>query len=98
MNIAIFGTGYVGLVAGACLADVGHAVLCVDSDRARIAGLQRGVVPLYEPGLDALVTTNTAAGRLTFTTDAAAVAFGTLQFIAVGTPAVADGGADLSQV
>lgn len=99
MNIAIFGTGYVGLVTGACLADVGHQVLCMDRDQARIDVLRRGQVPIYEPGLAALVAANVSAGRLGFTSDpAAAVAFGTLQFIAVGTPPDAEGGADLSQV
>ncbi len=99
MNIAIFGTGYVGLVTGACLADVGHHVLCMDRDQARIDALRRGQVPVYEPGLAGLVAANVSAGRLGFTADpAAAVAFGTLQFIAVGTPPAADGAADLSQV
>jgi UDPglucose 6-dehydrogenase len=99
MHISIFGTGYVGLVTGACLADVGHHVMCVDVDAGKIAKLRDGVIPLYEPGLEPLVTRNAAEGRLRFTTDAAAaVAFGELQFIAVGTPPDEDGSADLQYV
>jgi len=99
MKITVFGSGYVGLVTGACLADVGHQVMCVDVDQAKIEGLQRGVLPIYEPGLEAIVTQNHAEGRLHFTTDAAAgVAFGELQFIAVGTPPDEDGSADLKYV
>ncbi|HLT43298.1 MAG TPA: UDP-glucose/GDP-mannose dehydrogenase family protein [Luteimonas sp.] len=99
MRVAIFGTGYVGLVTGTCLAEVGHDVVCVDVDAAKIEGLQRGVVPIYEPGLEPLVRTNHAEGRLRFTTDAAAaVAHGTLVFIAVGTPPDEDGSADLQYV
>jgi UDPglucose 6-dehydrogenase len=99
MNITIFGTGYVGLVTGACLADVGHEVVCVDVDAAKISGLKNGVIPIYEPGLDAMVKRNFAEGRLRFTTDAAeGVAFGELQFIAVGTPPDEDGSADLQYV
>jgi UDPglucose 6-dehydrogenase len=99
MHISIFGTGYVGLVTGACLADVGHHVTCVDVDADKIAGLRDGVIPIYEPGLEPLVTRNAAEGRLRFTTDAAeAVAFGELQFIAVGTPPDEDGSADLQYV
>jgi UDPglucose 6-dehydrogenase len=99
MNITIFGTGYVGLVTGACLADVGHNVTCVDVDAAKISGLQAGVIPIYEPGLEPMVKRNVAEGRLHFTTDAAAaVAFGRIQFIAVGTPPDEDGSADLKYV
>lgn len=99
MNITIFGTGYVGLVTGACLADVGHEVVCVDVDTAKISGLKNGVIPIYEPGLDAMVKRNFAEGRLRFTTDAAeGVASGELQFIAVGTPPDEDGSADLQYV
>ncbi|MDN3526180.1 UDP-glucose/GDP-mannose dehydrogenase family protein [Halomonas sabkhae] len=99
MKITIFGTGYVGLVTGACLADVGHDVLCMDVDADKVARLEAGDIPIYEPGLEELVTHNTAAGRLSFTTDAArAVEFGTLQFIAVGTPPDEDGSADLQYV
>lgn len=99
MNITVFGTGYVGLVTGACLADVGHQVMCVDVDEAKIAGLKDGVIPIYEPGLEPMVTRNFTEGRLRFTTDAAeGVAFGELQFIAVGTPPDEDGSADLQYV
>ncbi|GED22934.1 UDP-glucose dehydrogenase family protein [Halomonas halmophila] len=99
MKITIFGTGYVGLVTGACLADVGHDVLCMDVDADKVARLEAGDIPIYEPGLEELVTHNTASGRLSFTTDAArAVEFGTLQFIAVGTPPDEDGSADLQYV
>ena len=99
MKISIFGTGYVGLVSGACLADVGHQVLCVDVDANKVAMLKRGEVPIYEPGLEAMVARNIAEQRLHFTTDAAeAVAFATLQFIAVGTPPDEDGSADLKYV
>ncbi|TAM85384.1 MAG: UDP-glucose/GDP-mannose dehydrogenase family protein [Candidimonas sp.] len=99
MKITIFGSGYVGLVTGACLADGGHQVVCVDVDAGKIDGLQRGVVPIYEPGLENLIRRNQADGRLRFTTDAAeAVAFGLLQFIAVGTPPDEDGSADLRHV
>ncbi|WP_110691138.1 UDP-glucose dehydrogenase family protein [Salinicola endophyticus] len=99
MRITIFGTGYVGLVTGACLADAGHEVMCMDIDEHKVARLKRGEIPIYEPGLEALVTENVTHGRLTFTTDAReAVAFGTLQFIAVGTPPDEDGSADLQYV
>ncbi|MDN3555248.1 UDP-glucose dehydrogenase family protein [Halomonas maura] len=99
MKITIFGTGYVGLVTGACLADVGHDVMCMDVDDDKIARLREGVIPIYEPGLEALVKNNVEGGRLRFTTDPVeAVAFGTLQFIAVGTPPDADGSADLQYV
>ncbi|MGN6112827.1 MAG: UDP-glucose dehydrogenase family protein [Luteimonas sp.] len=99
MKVAIFGTGYVGLVTGTCLAEVGHDVVCVDVDAAKVEGLNRGVVPIYEPGLSPMVRANHAAGRLHFTTDApAAVAHGDLLFIAVGTPPDEDGSADLQYV
>ncbi|GAA5134487.1 UDP-glucose dehydrogenase family protein [Alloalcanivorax gelatiniphagus] len=99
MRITIFGTGYVGLVTGACLADAGHEVLCVDVDPAKVDALNRGEVPIYEPGLAPLVVHNRAEGRLSFTNDAAAgVAFGALQFIAVGTPPDEDGSADMRYV
>jgi UDPglucose 6-dehydrogenase len=99
MRVAIFGTGYVGLVTGTCLAEVGHDVVCVDVDAAKVEGLNRGVVPIYEPGLSPMVQANHAAGRLHFTTDAAAaVAHGDLLFIAVGTPPDEDGSADLQYV
>ncbi|UCO97926.1 UDP-glucose/GDP-mannose dehydrogenase family protein [Metapseudomonas lalkuanensis] len=99
MKITIFGTGYVGLVTGACLADVGHQVICVDVDSAKVNGLRDGIIPIYEPGLEAMVKLNHAQGRLNFTTDAAeAVAFGEIQIIAVGTPPDEDGSADLQYV
>jgi len=99
MRITIFGTGYVGLVTGACFAEVGNHVVCVDVDADKIARLNRGEVPIYEPGLEALVGRNRAAERLVFTTDAAAgVAHGRFQFIAVGTPPEEDGSADLRHV
>jgi UDPglucose 6-dehydrogenase len=99
MRITVFGTGYVGLVQGAVLAEVGHDVLCVDVDEAKVARLKAGQVPIYEPGLEELVRKNHAAGRLGFTTDAAeGVAHGRIQFIAVGTPPDEDGSADMSYV
>jgi len=100
MRIAIIGTGYVGLVSGACFSEFGVSVSCVDQDAAKVAGLQRGEMPIYEPGLAALVAGNMAAGRLSFTTDlAAAVAGVDAVFIAVGTPSRrGDGHADLSYV
>ncbi len=99
MRITIFGTGYVGLVTGACLAESGNNVLCVDVDADKIRRLEQGEIPIFEPGLDQLVQSNHKAGRLQFTTDAArAVAHGKLQFIAVGTPPDEDGGADMQYV
>ena len=99
MRVCIFGTGYVGLVTGTCLAEVGHDVLCVDVDAAKVEGLNNGIVPIYEPGLTPMVQANHAAGRLQFTTDAAAgVAHGEVIFIAVGTPPDEDGSADLKYV
>jgi UDPglucose 6-dehydrogenase len=99
MKITIFGSGYVGLVTGACLADVGHQVMCVDVDEDKVARLNAGEVPIYEPGLEDLIGKNKAAGRIEFTTDAAkAIEFGLLQFIAVGTPSDEDGSADLKYV
>ena len=99
MKITIFGTGYVGLVTGACLADVGHQVMCMDVDAGKIDGLRNGRIPIYEPGLEPMVKRNHAEGRLHFTTDAVeAVDFGELQFIAVGTPPDEDGSADLQYV
>lgn len=99
MKITMIGTGYVGLVTGTCLAEVGNHVMCVDVDAAKIAGLERGHVPIYEPGLEPLVRANHASGQLRFSTDAAA-AIGHAQviFIAVGTPPEEDGSADLSHV
>jgi len=99
MRVAIFGTGYVGLVTGACLSEVGHDVICVDIDQAKVDGLNRGVIPIYEPGLEPMVKANHGAGRLRFTTDAAqAIAHGEIVFIAVGTPPDEDGSADLQYV
>jgi UDPglucose 6-dehydrogenase len=100
MRIAVVGTGYVGLVSGAGFSEFGWSVTCVDQDAAKIARLQRGEIPIFEPGLEALVAANTAAGRLCFTTDlAAAVAAADAVFIAVGTPSRrGDGHADLSYV
>ena len=99
MKITIIGTGYVGLVSGACLADIGNDVLCLDVNADKIRMLQSGGIPIYEPGLEGLVKHNAASGRLRFTTDVEkAVEFGTLQFIAVGTPPDEDGSADLRYV
>jgi len=99
MRVSVFGTGYVGLVTGTCLAEVGHQVTCVDVDAAKIEGLRRGVVPIFEPGLEDMVRANHAAGRLHFTTDAAeAIASARIVFIAVGTPPDEDGSADLRHV
>ena len=100
MRITMIGSGYVGLVSGACFADFGHDVICVDKDEAKIAALLDGRMPIYEPGLDHLVASNVAAGRLAFTTDlASAVAGADAVFIAVGTPSRrGDGHADLSYV
>ncbi|MBC7378247.1 MAG: UDP-glucose/GDP-mannose dehydrogenase family protein, partial [Burkholderiaceae bacterium] len=99
MKVTVFGAGYVGLVTGACLAEMGNHVLCVDVDPRKIEMLKRGEVPIHEPGLDALIQRNAAAGRLQFTTDAAAaVVHGTMQFIGVGTPPDEDGSADLQYV
>jgi UDPglucose 6-dehydrogenase len=100
MRVAMIGTGYVGLVSGACFADFGHEVVCVDRDKTKIAALERGEVPIYEPGLNDMVAANTRAGRLTFATElAGAVASADAVFIAVGTPSRrGDGFADLSFV
>ena len=99
MKVTVFGAGYVGLVTGACLAEMGNHVLCVDVDPRKIEMLKRGEVPIHEPGLDALIQRNAAASRLQFTTDAAAaVAHGTMQFIGVGTPPDEDGSADMQYV
>lgn len=99
MRVTIFGTGYVGLVTGTCLAEVGHDVVCVDVDAAKIDGLNKGVIPIYEPGLEPMVKANHAEGRLHFTTDAAqGIRHGDVVFIAVGTPPDEDGSADLKYV
>ena len=99
MKVTVFGIGYVGLVQGAVLAEVGHDVVCIDIDSNKVERLKQGHIPIYEPGLEALVKENHAAGRLNFTTDAAAgVKHGEVQFIAVGTPPDEDGSADLKYV
>lgn len=99
MRVTVVGTGYVGLVSGTCLADVGNDVLCIDSDEKKIAGLRDGEIPIFEPGLEELVQRNTGAGRLRFSTDLAeGVAHGEVVFIAVGTPPDEDGAADLQHV
>jgi UDPglucose 6-dehydrogenase len=99
MRVSIFGTGYVGLVTGACFAEVGNDVICVDVNADKIEQLNRGEMPIYEPGLESMVARNRAEGRLQFTTDAqAAVQHGEFQFIAVGTPPDEDGSADLRHV
>ena len=99
MKVTVFGIGYVGLVQGAVLAEVGHDVVCIDIDANKVERLKQGHIPIYEPGLEALVKENYAAGRLNFTTDAAAgVKHGEVQFIAVGTPPDEDGSADLKYV
>ena len=99
MKITVIGSGYVGLVTGTCLAEVGNHVCCLDLDAKKIETLQQGGIPIFEPGLDDLVRRNVEAGRLTFTTDIAeSVAFGEVQFIAVGTPPDEDGSADLQYV
>ncbi|GAA5181371.1 UDP-glucose/GDP-mannose dehydrogenase family protein [Niveibacterium umoris] len=99
MKVTVVGTGYVGLVSGACLAEMGNDVLCLDVDPQKIRILKDGGIPIHEPGLDKVVERNVAAGRLHFTTDVEeAVRFGTIQFIAVGTPPDEDGSADLKYV
>lgn len=99
MKITVIGTGYVGLVTGACLSDVGNDVLCLDLDPVKIELLKNGGIPIYEPGLQDIVRRNMAAGRLHFTTDVERAAhFGTIQFIAVGTPPDEDGSADMQYV
>jgi len=99
MKVSIFGSGYVGLVTGACLAETGNLVVCVDVDHEKISMLKRGQVPIYEPGLQEVVSRNLESGRLSFTTDAReGVEHGLFQFIAVGTPAGGNGSADYSSV
>src|SRR5450755_2575790 len=99
MRITIFGSGYVGLVTGACMADAGNDVLCVDVDERKTAMLQRGEVPIHEPGLDTLIKRGAEAGRLRFTTNAKeGVDHGQFQLIAVVTPSDEDGSADLRHV
>ena len=99
MKLTIFGTGYVGLVTGACLAEVGHSVVCIDVDHGKIDKLKAGIIPIWEPGLEPIVTRNVAEGRLRFATDVEeAVQHAEVQFIAVGTPPDEDGSADLQYV
>ncbi|UPG88093.1 UDP-glucose/GDP-mannose dehydrogenase family protein [Luteibacter aegosomaticola] len=99
MKVTIFGTGYVGLVTGACLAEMGNHVVCVDIDEAKVEGLKKGIIPIYEPGLEPIVKRNYAAGQIDFTTDpASAISHGEIIFIAVGTPPDEDGSADLKYV
>src|SRR6266403_4012126 len=99
MNISIIGTGYVGLVTGTCFAEVGHQVVCVDNDEAKVKTLKAGGIPIYEPGLEELVKKNTAAGRLSFTTSTAeGVEKSEVVFIAVPTPPQPDGAVDLSVI
>jgi len=99
MQITIFGSGYVGLVTGACLAEVGNHVLCVDIDTEKVAQLERGDIPIYEPGLDQIIETARSTGHLSFTSDPRrGVTHGTIQMIAVGTPPGEDGSADLQHV
>ena len=99
MKVTIFGTGYVGLVTGACLAEMGNHVICVDIDEAKVERLKNGDIPIFEPGLEAIVRRNHGMGRLDFTTDAEkATAHGEVVFIAVGTPPDEDGSADMQYV
>jgi UDPglucose 6-dehydrogenase len=99
VELTIFGTGYVGLVTGACLADVGHRVLCMDINSQKVAALTRGEIPIYEPGLEEIVKRNLESGNLLFSdSPQEAVDFSSLLFIAVGTPSMEDGEPDLSGV
>ena len=99
MKLCVVGTGYVGLVAGTCLADMGHTVVCVDRDEEKVRKLREGIVPIYEPGLDHLIERNVENGRLSFTTDGdTAIAGAEATYIAVGTPSAEDGSCDLSAV
>jgi UDPglucose 6-dehydrogenase len=99
MNIIVIGTGYVGLVSGTCLAEMGHRVVCIDNDQGKIRTLKSGKMPIYEPGLEELVHKNVKAKRLSFSTSIAdSIAKADAAFIAVGTPPRSDGSADLSYV
>ncbi len=99
MNCTVIGTGYVGLVTGACFSEFGVSVVCLDNDESKIEALQRGEIPIYEPGLEALVARNVSAGRLSFTSDASeAIGSALAIFIAVGTPSAEDGSTDLTYI
>ena len=99
MRVSVIGAGYVGLVTGTCFSDMGHDVTCMDVDEKKIAGLRKGVIPIYEPGLEEMVEANSKQGRLTFTAAMEeAVRDGQFIFIAVGTPSMEDGTADLQHV
>ena len=99
MKVTLYGSGYVGLVTGSLLADVGNDVLCVDIDQKKVADLNKGIIPIHEPGLDEIIKRNVEIGRLQFTTDMdQAVKHSEMQFIAVGTPPGEDGSADLQHV
>ena len=99
MKVCVIGTGYVGLVVGTCLAEMGNNVICVDNNEEKLAQLKQGIIPIYEPGLDELIKVNVAEERLTFTSDIkTAVAKSLVCFIAVGTPQGEDGSADLKYV
>ena len=99
MHLAMIGVGYVGLVSGACFAEAGHNVICMDVDPQKIQGLRQGIIPIYEPGLDDYVKRNVESGRLSFTTDLQeAVEKSQIIFICVGTPSRDDGSADLHYV
>ena len=99
MKVTVYGSGYVGLVTGSLLADVGNEVLCVDVDETKVSNLKKGVIPIFEPGLDEVIKRNVEAKRLDFTTDMdQAVAHSEVQFIAVGTPPDEDGSADMQYV
>src|SRR4051794_24676421 len=99
MRLCVVGTGYVGLVSGACFAEIGNDVVCADIDRGKIDRLRAGEIPIFEPGLEELIKRNAGAGRMQFTPEVEkAVAQAEVIFIAVGTPSRADGGADLSAV
>src|SRR3990167_1848276 len=99
MKLALFGTGYIGVVTGTCFAELGNDVICVDVDQKKIENLQQGIIPIYEPGLEEIVKRNHQEGRLRFTVDAARVIqVSDIIFIAVGTPSLPDGSANLEYV